>query len=85
MSIRRHVPAVLATLTAVLGLGVSPLVNAEPAAPYPCERGWLGPRPRTVCEDDPSNGPASSPDLPGGPEAPVPPGGPAGPRPVGPR
>jgi hypothetical protein len=85
MSIRRYVPAALVSLTAVLGLGVSPLVNAEPATPYPCEKEWLGPRPRTACEDDPSTGPASSPDLPGRPEAPVQPGGPAGPRSAGPR
>jgi hypothetical protein len=85
MNIPRYVLSLLVTLTAGVGLLGAPPVNADPATPYPCEKEWLPPRPRTVCEDDSTSGSSSSRDLPVGPEAPARPGGPGVPGPDGPR
>jgi hypothetical protein len=84
MSIRRYVGAALVTASAaIFPIGAPPAV-AEPVKPYPCDKEWLPPHDRGICDNDPTTGPVP-PGPPGGPPAPAAPGGPGPSRPGGPR
>lgn len=70
MSARRYIGAALVTASAaILPIGAPPAV-AEPVKPYPCDKEWLPPHDRGICDNDPTTGPVP----------PVPPGGPQAPR-----
>jgi hypothetical protein len=84
MSVRRYVGAALVTASAaILPIGAPPAV-AEPVNPSPCDKEWLPPHDRGICDNDPTTGPVP-PAPPGGPMAPAAPGGPLSSRPGGPR
>jgi hypothetical protein len=72
MSVRRYVGTALVTASAAIVLIGAPSAVADSVAPSPCDKEWLPPQTRGVCDNRPSTGPVP----PGGPEAPVAPGGP---------
>ena len=67
MNVRRYVGAALVTASAAIVLIGAPSAVADSVAPYPCDKEWLPPRTRGVCDNDPSTGTVP----PDGPVAPV--------------
>ena len=79
MKLRHYVVPALMTASAALGLIAAPPAVADPVTRNPCEKEWLAPRPRTVCDD------SQTIDTPVGPRGPGGPGGPGASGPGGPR
>jgi hypothetical protein len=79
MSVRRYLGAALVTASAAIVPIGAPPAGADSETPYPCDKEWVPPRTRGICDNDPTTGPVP----PDGPLAPVAPGGPVPSRPGG--
>ena len=73
MSVRRYLGAALMTAAAaIVPIGAPPAV-ADPVTPSPCDKEWVPPQTRGICDKDPTTGPLP----PNGPLGPATPRGPA--------
>jgi hypothetical protein len=73
MSVLRYLGAALVTAAAAMVPIGEPSAVADSVTPYPCDKEWLPPRTRGICDKDPTTGPVP----PDGPLVPVTPRGPA--------
>jgi hypothetical protein len=73
MSVRRYLGAALVTAAAAIVPIGAALAVADPVTPHPCDKEWVPPQTRGICDNDPPTGPLP----PDGPLGPVTPRGPA--------